>query len=259
MRFTLKGKRDVFVRSVFSFLLIAFAFAANAQIHDSVVVVLEPPAKEKEPSAFNNISKNYVPPLYKRQAADSMVKQLQQDEDFWYANQAIQKKKPKPAATNNFLVELMQEKWFRTLLWLLVLGAFAAVIIWYLSSLNIRLFRRQSSAIKSNEEEKLPDDIFAIPYEKSIEEAVQKNNFRLAVRLLYLQALTRLSQKSLIQFKQDRTNSDYLAQLYQTTYYKDFFGLTRSFEYTWYGQFALSKKAFELVQKDFETFNKKLP
>ena len=35
------------------------------------------------------------------------------------------------------------------------------------------------------------------------------------------------------------------------SYYKDFFSLTRNFEYVWYGKFEISNAAFEMISLDY--------
>lgn len=256
--FYLKGKRDVLLKTLFCLFILIFNTNIQSQTLDTVVAVVEPPTAKENKVYYDKISKNYVPAITKRKVRNDKLTQLQQDEAFWYANKDLKKKEPAKKSSPNFLFELLQEKWFKTLLWFVIVGSFVAIIVWYLSSINIRLFRKASTAIAVQDENRMPEDIFSIPYESKIREAIQQNQFRLAVRLLYLQTLMRLAHKNLIQFKQDKTNSQYLAQLYNTAYYKDFFSLTRHFEYTWYGQFPLSETVFRQLQKDFETFNREL-
>lgn len=256
--FCLKGQRDILLKTLFFFFILICNTNTNSQTFDTVVAVVEPPAAKENKVYYDKISKNYVPTLTKRKVSAEKLTELQQDEAFWYANKGLKKKEPVKKASPNFLVEILQEKWFKMLLWILIVASFFSIIVWYLSSLNIRLFRKASTTIAVHDENKMPDDIFSIPYDSKIAEAIKQNQFQLAVRLLYLQTLMRLSHKNLIQFKQDKTNSHYLSQLYNTIYYKDFFSLTRHFEYTWYGQFPISEVVFKQLQKDFETFNRKL-
>jgi len=257
--FFVKGKRDVLIKPLFFLLLFFCSNISMAQQFDTVIAIVEPPEPDDEDTVYYDyISRDYLPTLQKRNINQATVSQLQQNEDFWYANKELRKKEKVPQKGANFWGELMQEKWVKTLLWILIIGAFVAIVTWYLASLNIRLLRKPSGIIETHDVDKMPEDIFSIPYEKSIREAIQKNDFRLAVRLYYLQTLMHLSQKELIQFKQDKTNSQYLAQLYNTKFYKDFFSLTRNFEYTWYGQFPLTQNAFVLIQNDFETFKSRL-
>jgi hypothetical protein len=71
---------------------------------------------------------------------------------------------------------------------------------------------------------------------------------------MFLQLLKNLSEKNIIQYKHDRTNFDYLSQLYATRYYEDFFRITRHYEYSWYGQFEVSPKTYQVIKKEFEDF-----
>ena len=75
---------------------------------------------------------------------------------------------------------------------------------------------------------------------------------------MYLRTLTNLSDKGLISYTHEKTNSDYLSELSGTSYYKSFFRLTRDFDYTWYGKFELNTESFALVQKDFNQFKQVL-
>jgi hypothetical protein len=76
----------------------------------------------------------------------------------------------------------------------------------------------------------------------------------MATRLLFLGTLKLLSENEFIEYNHDKTNADYLKELSGTGLYKDFFRLTRDFEYTWYGHFELSQNAFEQVAEDFSRF-----
>ncbi|HEU4470021.1 MAG TPA: hypothetical protein VFR58_02975, partial [Flavisolibacter sp.] len=145
------------------------------------------------------------------------------------------------------------------LLWIVVIAGFAGALILYLSSVNIRLFRKASVSTGEEPEEPVTEDIFAIDYEKETGRAIQAGNFRLATRLLFLRTLKDLSNAGLIQYRQERTNSDYLLQLSGTSYYKDFFRLTRDFEYSWYGKFDVSDSAFKVIEQDFSQFKNALP
>ena len=75
---------------------------------------------------------------------------------------------------------------------------------------------------------------------------------------MFLRILKNLSDKKIIQYKQDRTNFDYLLQLHSTKYYADFFRLTRNYEYSWYGQFDIEPEKFSIIKNDFENFDRNL-
>ncbi|RYF78312.1 MAG: DUF4129 domain-containing protein, partial [Chitinophagaceae bacterium] len=147
------------------------------------------------------------------------------------------------------------QKWFQNLLWIIILCSFIAVVIWYLASSNIRLFSKQSKKIvEEGPEEEMTDDIFSIQYEKEIQKAEGAGNYRLAVRLWYLKTLREMADRNIIDYRHERTNNEYVNSLAGGRYYRDFFRLTRNFEYTWYGQFPLSSEGYNMMRRDFSSF-----
>ncbi len=191
--------------------------------------------------------------------ADSVVERLKTDEAFWYANQSLQPKKQKQENADYDPKEpFYLKEWFRTLVWIVIIGGFLAVLSWFLISSDVRLFRKKPSVLHSIAEHSLPEDIFSIDYEKELEKSFAGKNLRLGVRLMYLHVLRLLAERELIDYKIEKTNSDYLAQLFSTGYYKDFFQITRHFEYVWYGKFDLSETAFEAIRKEYTTLKNRL-
>jgi hypothetical protein len=184
------------------------------------------------------------------------VKQLKEEDAFWYADAEIKKKEEKKDPA---YIPIGQRAWFQTILWLLIIGGFAAFLMIYLSSSNVGLFRKKDRPIGEAEEtELITEDIFAINYQKEIERAAAQGNFRLAVRLMYLRLLKNLSERNIIRYTQDKTNFDYLLQLHPTRYYRDFFRITRHYEYSWYGQFDVSEEAYHVISRDVKQFEQEL-
>lgn len=191
--------------------------------------------------------------VQQRKVPDSVVKKMQEDDDFWYANAIIEKEKKKQEEDSSY-IPLGQRSWFQTLIWLIIIGGFAAFLMIYLSGSNVGLFRKKSKPMTTDEDEGITEDIFAINYQKEIDKAAAQGNYRLAVRLMFLRLLKNMSEKNIIQYKQDKTNLDYLLQLHPTNYYKDFFRITRNYEYSWYGQFEVSEEAYGIIRNDFNHF-----
>ncbi|MCH5682976.1 DUF4129 domain-containing protein [Niabella sp. W65] len=100
-------------------------------------------------------------------------------------------------------------------------------------------------------------DIFSIEYAAAIKEALNNKNYRLAIRLHYLQLLKMLSEKGVIHYQPDKTNFDYLLQVRSTPHYSDFSGLTRQYEYSWYGLFPISQSQYEQIDLLFTNFQKR--
>lgn len=192
-----------------------------------------------------------------RHIADSVTRRLKQEDDFWYADKDFRKKKEVPEETREAYTPLLERLWFRTLLWLVVIGGFVAFIIWYLAGNEFGLFRKTARSFQeSPQEEEMPENIFEINYQRELEKAIARGDYRLGVRLLYLQLLKRMAEKSVISYKQDKTNSDYLFTLLGSKYYDGFFRMTRHYEYTWYGHFDVPESTFGIIRQDFDQYQK---
>jgi hypothetical protein len=197
--------------------------------------------------------------VLQRKLSDSLVKKMQADKDFWYANASFEKEKKKEQNSGrSFYVPLGQRAWFQTLVWLVIIGGFAAFLMIYLTGSNVGLFRKKNVVTKDDEEEGITEDIFAINYQKEIDKAAMQGNYRLAVRLMYLRLLKNMSEKNIIQYKQDKTNFDYLLQLHPTKHYNSFFRITRNYEYSWYGKFDVSEQAYSVISSEFDQFDREL-
>jgi hypothetical protein len=209
-----------------------------------------------------------------RQLPDSVMKKMLAENDFWYANANVKRRRTRNnewilttktdtsgkynAVVTSETQPLVFREWFRVLVWLIIIGGFIAFLIVYLSNSETALFRRRNKSINDKSEEVETEDIFAINYSKEIDKAIRNAEYRVATRLMFLRLLKQLSEKKIIEYRQDRTNLDYLMQLNQTSYYKDFFRITRNYEYSWYGLFEIKPEAFAVIKNDFESFAQKL-
>jgi hypothetical protein len=216
-----------------------------------------------------------------RKLPDTAIASLKKDAAFWYADsvfhnlqrelqsqqeqaglhpkQGVAKRGEKistePPKHYN---KMSDQPWFQGLLWFIVVGGFVTFLILYLFNKNVRLFRKKNKTIPTEEEEIETEDIFSINYQKEIDKAAANKNYRLAIRLMFLRLLKNLAERNIIQYKQNRTNFDYLLQLSATKYYHDFFRITRNYEYSWYGKFEVKENAYQIIREDFEHFESKV-
>jgi hypothetical protein len=119
------------------------------------------------------------------------------------------------------------------------------------------LFRRRSKAVPVPYTESL-ENIHDINFDNAIEEAINKHNYRLAVRLLYLKCLKQLSDASLIKWQPEKTNNSYLNELSDADQKAIFNSLTRRFEYVWYGEFPIDGQIFGRINLQFQEFKSKI-
>lgn len=106
--------------------------------------------------------------------------------------------------------------------------------------------------------EVLNENIHEIDFDKELERLINEGKFRLAVRLLYLKALKKLSDAQIIQWQPDKTNYNYLTEISKTELKNDFSQLTRQFDYIWYGDFPINEQKFEPIRQSFNHFNNQI-
>lgn len=203
-------------------------------------------------------------PVGSRQVSSNELQKLKSDRDYWYINEKPpDERETKPPDENRKGRQQVRSRgainlpWLNSVFWILLIAGFVTLLVWFLSTSDIRLFRKRPED-EPRAEDQPTENIFVMNFEKEIQNAISNGNYRMAVRLLYLRVLRDLSSRNLIQYSHEKTNSDYLLQLGPTPYYKNFFRLTRSFDYTWYGQFDLSADSFALIQNDFSSFSQQL-
>jgi hypothetical protein len=204
---------------------------------------------------FNEISD--TPEIFERILDTSSVNQVRSDKAYWYVNTAPKRKKAEQAAPST---RVQDRSWFQTIFWILLIAGFVGLLGWFLAASNIRLFRRAPKSMAGEDQPpgEPGENIFELDFNREINRAIAAENYRLAIRLSYLQILRELSQRELIQYSHEKTNSDYLQQLAGTRSYKDFFRITRHFEYTWYGGFFLNREVYSQMEQDFSNFKKQL-
>ncbi len=98
------------------------------------------------------------------------------------------------------------------------------------------------------------EDIHTISFEDAIREAIANENYRLAVRLVYLHSLKLLSDKQLIDWKPGKTNTAYVFELKDHPLFTSFNNLTQEFEFAWYGGEEVSKEHYQEIDTAFNDF-----
>jgi hypothetical protein len=95
------------------------------------------------------------------------------------------------------------------------------------------------------------ENIHEMDFEKLIQEATDKSEFRLATRLVFLYALKILSDKHLIEFNPGKTNHDFVEELNVADLKTGLNELSFYFEYAWYGNFLITDDQFKKIKSTF--------
>ncbi|MEM6805309.1 MAG: DUF4129 domain-containing protein [Bacteroidota bacterium] len=104
----------------------------------------------------------------------------------------------------------------------------------------------------------LEEDIQKLDTKALIAKAVAEGNYRLAIRLNYLDILKKLDEKNWISWRRNKTNQDYVQELRKSKHAQEFAHLTRQFDISWYGDFSISKELYEQIEPGFQGFYRKI-
>ncbi|MCW5517519.1 DUF4129 domain-containing protein [Muriicola sp. Z0-33] len=89
--------------------------------------------------------------------------------------------------------------------------------------------------------------------------AVKAKDFRLAIRYQYLRTLKTLSQKSIIDWHYEKTNSDYLREINTPAIKTLFKEVSYLYDYIWYGEQPIDEKIYGLAENRFELLANQIP
>ncbi|MCO5239087.1 MAG: hypothetical protein M9904_03435 [Chitinophagaceae bacterium] len=192
------------------------------------------------------------------------IQDQQSDKSFWYANEEkqVQKKNTNQLSFRDKiwynLLSLLQSPVFIRLIWIFVLILFFVTIVWFLLQNKMSLFsRRKDTSLPAQQEEIEVENIFTVNLQAASNQAAAEGNYRLAIRFSYLHLLKIFSLHNLISYSASTTNNEYLASLYTQPYYRDFFQVMRSYEYTWYGNLPVSREQYESIREMFSLLYQK--
>ena len=92
-----------------------------------------------------------------------------------------------------------------------------------------------------------------------LKNALKDGDYKLAVRIYYLIIIKGLSDSALIKWKKQKTNGEYMSELYGHKLFESFRNNTVIFERIWYGDIEIDKRDFDQVQVKYDAFIKDIP
>jgi len=99
------------------------------------------------------------------------------------------------------------------------------------------------------------EDIAAVPeseLDRLLREALERKDFKEAIRISYLFIIRSLSEQELIHWKKDKTNREYLTELNKSIYYNVFREVTAVFDRVWYGDIELGEIDYLRISPHFK-------
>lgn len=104
--------------------------------------------------------------------------------------------------------------------------------------------------------EDIEDRIHESDLERFLREALEKKDYRLAIRVYYLAIIKELSLKDLIRWKRDKTNREYLNEVIaaKPELHGGFRETTLAFERVWYGDIDVREQDYDMISPRFKQF-----
>lgn len=183
-----------------------------------------------------------------KSADHKAIETYRNNNDFNYKEQPVQERP-------NFLPKWLMKYLAKFLTNIFRSGALEVVFILLITSVVLYILLRlnginPAGLLKRNPHE-IKNAVYSevqehqlIQFDKLIDEAVMGGDFRLAIRLHFLDILMQLDKKGIISFKEDKTNRGYYNEINQPSVKKGFSGVAGIFENVWYGELVLSKNQY---------------
>lgn len=117
--------------------------------------------------------------------------------------------------------------------------------------------------IKIDKDVKVHDDVMSDEIE-NIEEidadaeykaALANGNYRLAIRMMFIKSLQKLSANNLIEWEKEKTNRDYTRELNDVSLRQSFRRTASIYELVWYGDVELDVQRFRAYDTAMNKFN----
>ncbi|HET6991838.1 MAG TPA: hypothetical protein VFJ43_10960, partial [Bacteroidia bacterium] len=146
-----------------------------------------------------------------------------------------------------------------SILWILILVTIVVLVILKVTNSGVSTIFSGKARKNEDVNATLKDvDIHSINYEQQILAAISNKDFRLAVRLWFLRTLKSFSDKELVRWQIDKTNSDYYYELSGTSYQKEFGDVSKVYDYIWYGEFPVDESSYRTAEEKFSVLYKKV-
>ena len=88
-----------------------------------------------------------------------------------------------------------------------------------------------------------------------LQTALEKRDYRLAIRYQYLKVLKILSEKNIIEWNFDKTNLDYQKEINVPRTKVAFIEVSNLYDHIWYGEQELDEIKYHVAQRRFKTLN----
>ena len=145
----------------------------------------------------------------------------------------------------------------RTIAILIVLAVIYMIVKAIMNKEGQWIFGRNSDRKIINYDE-IEKNLHLVDFEKLIQKSLESGENRLTIRYYYLWLLKKMSEKQIIEWDVEKTNSDYHYEIKDEAQKEDFAYLSYLYNNIWYGEFELDENTFAKARNAFEKSIKKI-
>lgn len=208
--------------------------------YDSAIVKIHLPSKSVEEKVFKEVNLDFA-----KKVED---KDIGLWDRFW-----------------NWILELLfgkadyetRQNAQNVVLWVLAIAG-VILIIWLLTRSEFTSFLRGNTKNTPFNFSDLEEDISSIDFNERITKAINVEDYRLAIRWLYLKQLYVLNEKKAINYQPYKTNIDYSHELLNASFLQSFKSISRIYDYVWYGEYPINIKTYQAFESEFKQFEQNL-
>lgn len=132
-----------------------------------------------------------------------------------------------------------------------------AVILYFVA--RNMTFSQKIKKMKTSDIAAPVENIEEVDIDAMLKQALAEGDLRAAIRVHYLMLLKKLNEVGLITWKKNKTNRDYLSELYgRNDCYDDVRKLTVAYELVWYGERTVNRDSFDRIAGQFATVNRQV-
>lgn len=97
-----------------------------------------------------------------------------------------------------------------------------------------------------------PMEIPKTELELRLEEALKKEDYRECIRIYFIFTMKELTEKGHIRWEKEKTNMNYLTEVFGKPFFANFSNTVSLFEVVWYGKREVSKAQYQQIEPDLK-------
>ena len=264
----------VLVNNRILYIIFLFTLSVHAQEVDSIVSdeVIEKNIKDKNQLKTDSLlKKGYTTESVVYPGTfDAKFKEKYQGSDFDYSVN-----KPKESLWQKFkkwLGELLND-WFQSnslrgandlfyvllrIIAIVLIGFVLYVIIRFVLSRNGNWVFSKKSKKLNPEDRTITENIHELDLPSLIKNYEDKKEYRSAIRYQFLYLLKLMTDKNMLEWDPEKTNTDYTRMLSGNALQSDFQKLSFVFENVWYGERTIGENEYTIFRKQYQQTQQKI-